>query len=97
MVVEVVGILVSKTRALCLLQLTLLQTTWCLEMQPTHSSQPVQHPVFLLPSNLLPTQVVLDFVLPADDRPLLRLLQRGWSFTAWTIKVNIVFNTAVAT
>ena len=78
-VVEVVGILVSKTRALCLLQLTLLQATWCLEMQPTHNSQPVGHPVFLLPSHLLPTQVVLDFVLSADDRLLLQLLQPGWS------------------
>lgn len=97
MVVKVVRILVSKTHALCLLQLTLLQATWCLEMQPTRSSQPVQHPVFLLPSHLVPTQVMLDFVLPADDRLLLRLLQREWSFTAWTIKVNIVFNTAVAT
>ena len=42
---------------------------WCLEMQPTHSTQPAQHPFFLRPSHLLLTQVVLDFGLTADDRP----------------------------
>ncbi|TKC48093.1 hypothetical protein EI555_014450, partial [Monodon monoceros] len=42
-------------------------------------------------------RAVLDFALTADDCPLLRSLHRGWSFTAWTVKVGSVFNTVVAT